>query len=268
MIRAHLLAFLLLFGSLRAAPTAQTVQVFTALCAQNQGVVSTLGISHQGVQVSRVYTQGSAWAVELDGRTYLVTAAHVVGVGTHLPPVAFQEVKNGDIVTRTKIVWGSAPVTETAFAAQVGIGDFGTPIKSVGVFGSATKPEDMVLLEPTTDRVWTELHPTKLAANAPRIGDLVQVLGFPETFTQQLTTATVTAVLEQQGYFVLNTKLAPGNSGGLVTDKDGLAIGVVTSTTKDQTTVSLVTGSRLKGGTFKPADQVLSLHPEVFLGLR
>ena len=195
-----------------------------------------------------------------------MTAAHVIGVSTHPQPAVFQEIKNGEIVTRTKIGWASTQLTETAFVARVGIGDFGTPVKSVG--SSPDLPNDLVLLDPATDQMWTELRPTRLATNTPRVGDQVQVLGIPTTFAQQLTNATVTAVFEQQGYFVLNTALEAGFSGGLVTGKDGLAVGVVTSTTKEQTTVSLVTGSRLKGTFFKPAEQVLSLHPEVFPALK
>jgi hypothetical protein len=255
-----------LLAPLRAEPTAQVVSVFSEFWAQNRGGIKAFGLTRQGLQVSRVYLQGSAWAVELDRHTYLVTAAHVVGVGTHPSPTAFQAIKSGEIITRTKIDWASTQLTETAFVARVGIGDFGTRVKSVG--SGPDLPNDLALLEPATDQVWTELRPTRLAANTPRVGDQVQVLGIPKTFAQQLTNATVTAVFEQQGYFVLNTALEAGYSGGLVTGKDGLAVGMVTSTSKEQTTVSLVTSSRLKGATFKPADQVLSLHPEVFPGLK
>jgi len=255
-----------LLAPLRAEPTMQVVPVFTEFWAQNRGGIKAFGLTRQEFPVSRVYLQGSAWAVELDRHTYVVTAAHVVGVGTHPSPDAFQEIKNGEIVTRTKIPWASTQRTETAFVARVGIGDFGTPVKSVG--SSPDLPNDLVLLEPATDQVWAELRATRLATNTPRVGDQVQVLGIPKTFVQQLTSAAVTAVFEQQGYFVLNTALEAGFSGGLVTGKDGLAVGLVTGTTNGQTTVSLVNGTRLKGATFKPAEQVLSLHPEVFPELK
>jgi S1-C subfamily serine protease len=250
------------------ASTAQTVQVFTEITAQNRGGRSTLGFSRESVQISRIYAKGTAWAVVLEGHQYLVTAAHVVGVGEHPEPVVFQEVKNGEVVTRTKLAWDNSPRTETAYQVRVGVGDFGTSVKNVGLFSPDSPLKDVALLEPTEDRVFAELRSTPLAGKVPQVGDTVRALGIPDTFAQQLTSATVAAVFERQGYFVLSTALPPGYSGGVVLDKEGRAVGVVTSTSKNQTTVILVNGARLKGAEFKPARQVFSKNPEAFQDLK
>ena len=246
------------------APTAQTVQVFTEILAQNSG--KKFGIPRS--MPSRIYAKGSAWAVVLDGHHYLVTAAHVVGVGEHPEPAVFQEVKNGEIVTRTKLDWDNSPRTETAYQVKVGIGDFGTSVKNVGLFSADSPLKDVVLLEPTEERVFAELRSTPLAYKVPQVGDTVQVLGIPDTVAQQLTSATVAAVFERRGYFVLSSALPPGYSGGVVLDKEGSALGVVTSTSKSQTTVILVNGARLKGAEFKPTRQVFSKNPEAFQDLK
>ncbi len=267
MPRVNLLLFCLLMVSLRADPTAQTVKIFTEIAAQNRSMFSTLGVQREKTQISRIYTQGSAWAVELDGHPYLVTAAHVIGLLNRPSPDAIQEVKNGAPVTRTKLEWPNPP-SELAYVVRVGIGDFGAPVKTVGQFSADSSRNDVVLLEPAQGRVLAELRPTKLASSAPKVGDQVQALGLPDTPVQQNESSTVTAVFEPQGYFVLNTALKGGYSGGLVLNKEGLAIGVVTSTNSGQTTVILVNGSRLKGAVFKSAESVFSLHPEVFAGVK
>jgi len=276
MFRASILLLVVLLAgcagtpssSAPAASTAQTVQVITEITAENRGGRSTLGFSRESVQFSRIYAKGSAWAVVLDNHPYLITAAHVVGVGDHPEPVVFQEVKNGEVVTRTKLDWDNSPRTETAYQVRVGIGDFGSSVKNVGLFSADSPLKDVALLEPTEGRVFTELRSTPLADKVPQVGDTVQVLGIPDTFAQQLTSATVTAVFERLGYFVLSTALQPGYSGGVVLDKDGRAAGVVTSASKGQTTVILVNGARLKGAEFKPARQVFYKNPEVFQDLK
>ena len=233
----------------------QTIQVVAEVTARHRQVA----FLREVFPVSRVYTSGTAWAIDVNGRRLLVTAAHVVGVGDRPPPVHFEEIKNGKIVSRGPIKLGEVKERDLSYRVRVGLGDLGSAVATIGIIPGLV---DAVLLEPADSRIWREIRPTSVAATAPLAQEEVTVVGYPGTFSEQLTKAVIASVSSQQGYFVLSRALEPGYSGGLVKNRAGEAVGVVSSVTHEQTTVLLISRRALSGASFRPASELLTKNAE------
>ncbi|MBI5767881.1 MAG: trypsin-like peptidase domain-containing protein [Verrucomicrobia bacterium] len=231
----------------------QTIQVVAEVTARHRRVAYL----REDFPVTRVFTWGTAWAIETSGRRLLVTAAHVVGVGERPPPVHFEEMQNGKIVARNPINLGELKERDFSYRVRIGLGELGSAVATIG-----TTPDlpDGVFLEPADSRIWRELRPTALATKNLVKQEEVTVLGYPSTFSEQPTNALVAEIYP--GYFVLNQELDPGYSGGLVTNRSGEAVGVVASVTKKQTTVFFITQHTLSGASFRPASELLVKNAE------
>jgi hypothetical protein len=85
-----------------------------------------------------------------------------------------------------------------------------------------------------------QLDLRSLSASTPAVGDVVQVWGFPSTVAPQLLEASkqggpLAVVAVHDTYFVLNSPLDPGYSGGPIIDKaTGKCLGLVTRSEERQ----------------------------------
>jgi hypothetical protein len=190
---------------------------------------------------------GSFWVVENGGGLVLVTAGHVLGL--NITP----EKLGGHKVGWQDPVWTYIYQVNTKVL-------LGTLAYTPSDIGFSNKVEDVAFLRPKNSRRLKGFKPIQLAALPPKVGETIQVVGYPGTPDPQIDEAKVTSVHEENGFFVLNKGVRPGYSGGVVLNSAGMAYGAITSTddTDKQTTVLRVTPEMLQDIKWKPANEVLN----------
>lgn len=187
------------------------------------------------LETERKLITGTCWVVEVKGQPALVTAAHNLGLGPNFQPA---------LAAKAKLL---AVLVDPIIGVLAG--------KVEGVGAPPGNP-DWVLLRPVDTSVLkgSQLH--TLGKTAPKAGDTVTVIGFPDTAHEQRTTRTVTAVSLNNEFVVFNEPLEPGYSGGVVLNAKDQAIGVVVTTDKKQSTALLMNADSFSDLTWKPFEQV------------
>ncbi|MHC5054504.1 MAG: S1 family peptidase [Planctomycetota bacterium] len=187
------------------------VKVFS----ETKYVVETKGrLFGSTVEEKRVVRTGTGFLVEAEGRTLLVTAAHVASGPVH--PAAIAE---GGM--ETAIDGDRVRVTESTF--RVRVGDLSLPPSRVLVDREA----DVALLSMDDEALGLlGLGGFDLARASPEAGDEVAVWGFPGTTVPQLKRGMLVSAIERF-YFALNSPLEEGFSGGPVVGAGDRLLGVI-----------------------------------------
>ena len=184
---------------------------------------------------TKALVTGTCWAVEVKGQPVLITAAHNLGLGPNFllshPP-------------RAKLL---------AVHCDPVVGLLGQPLSAVGI---PVGNPDWVGLRPVDVSVFkgSQLH--TLGKTAPKAGDSVTVVGFPDTPHEQRATRTITAISPNNEFMVFNEPLEPGYSGGVVMTLKNQAIGVVSITDKKQSIALLLSSDKIASLQWKPFEQL------------
>lgn len=192
----------------------------------------------------RVVTAGSFWVVSLPGtkskERVLVTAAHNLGMGPTLPA----KVNDRIIGPRNKLI--SVTVKPV----------LGTLAYGVTEVAEAGGDLDVIFLRPENNVVLEESTAMKLAAKSPKRGEKVTAHGFPGTAFSKAKETLVDGFSANNDYAILNDKLDPGYSGGVILNSAHEAVGLVVSTDDKQSTVLLLTPRVLADLKWKPFKDV------------
>lgn len=179
--------------------------------------------------------EGTCWAVEAKGQPLLITAAHNLALGPNFIPVA---------PPRAKLL---------AIHVDPIVGLLGQPIGAVGM---PPGKSDWVGLRPVDATVFKGSQVLTLSKSAPKLGDSVTVIGFPDTAHEQRTTRTITALSPNNEFAVFNEPLEPGYSGGVVLNAKNQAVGVVVTTDKKQSNALLLSPEKLVTLQWQPFEQL------------
>ncbi|MHC4251627.1 MAG: S1 family peptidase [Planctomycetota bacterium] len=187
------------------------VKVFS----ETKYVVETKGrLFGSTVEEKRVVRTGAGFLVEAEGRTLLVTAAHVASGPVH-PAVI---VDGG-----SKTVIDGDRVRVTASTFRVRVGDLSLPPSQVLVDREA----DVAVFSLDDEALGLlGLGGFDLAQASPETGDEVAVWGFPGTTVPQLKRGMLVSAIERF-YFALNRPLDEGFSGGPVVGAGDRLLGVI-----------------------------------------
>ena len=199
---------------------------------------------------------GSYWQVESNQGVILVTAAHVLGINWEAKEVDLGLEWEGQGV---KHVVGKQRPYETILQRSFSRVLIGTLAYAPLDIGTLKGTSDMAFLRPKNPQVLKDVQMLRLSDTPPRRDERVEICGYPGTGYEQREAAIVTTVREADGFFVLNRPVEPGYSGGVVTNSEGKAYGVITSTDKaeKQTTVLRLTPAMLGRIEWKPAAEAL-----------
>lgn len=178
---------------------------------------------------------GTCWAANVNGQTILFTAAHVLAHGPYFTPPSLDRAELQSLEIR--------PV----------VGLLGFEVQAVGFpKGNA----DWLALRPKDARALKVSQIKELSKVAPKVGDVMIVVGFPDTSHEQRTPRTITAISPNSDFVVFNESLEPGYSGGVVMNSKNQAVGVVVSTGKRQSTALLLSADRIASVEWKPFDEI------------
>ena len=109
---------------------------------------------------------GTFWATELEREPVLVTAAHNLARGPNAVPKAVGDYK---LEGNTKLV---------SILSQPVLGTLSYKVREVGFVGQAN---DLVLLRPENNEVFSNAQIIQLSRKTPKVGDNVTIYGFPNT---------------------------------------------------------------------------------------
>ncbi len=171
-----------------------------------------------------VIMHGSFWVIQNGSESLIVTAAHTLGTNWETPKKVDDNNIDGVHVILHKV------------SGSVLLGTLAYEPSKIGILKDNI---DVAFLKPEDSRMLASYRPLELADSAPKNGEHVSVFGYPGTLHPQEIDAVITAVHEDGGFFVLNTGVGDGCSGGVVTNKAGKAYGVISNTdlARKQTTV-------------------------------
>ena len=180
---------------------------------------------------------GTCWAANVNGHPVLFTAAHVLARGPNfiVPSLERAEPLSLEIT----------PV----------IGLLGNEILAVG-FPKGNP--DWVALRPKDARAFKVSQLKELSKIAPKVGDAMKVVGFPDTAHEQQTERRITSISPNGEFIVFNQLLEPGYSGGVVLNAKGQAVGVVVTSEEKQSTAILLSPAKLGALDWKPFEQLRS----------
>jgi len=178
---------------------------------------------------------GTCWAVESKGQTFLITAAHNLGLGPNFIPAT---------PPKAKLL---------AIHVEPIVGSLAQPLSAVGM---PAVNSDWVGLRPIDASVFKSSQVLTLSKTVSKLGDSVTVIGFPDTSHEQRTTRTITAVSPSNDFVVFSQPLEPGYSGGVVLNAKNQAVGVVVTTDKKQSTALLLSPDKITSLQWKPFEQV------------
>ena len=197
-----------------------------------------------------MHTRGSAWAVLVNGRPTLVTAAHNLGISYRPSPIVDEALDDkGQTYNRytypTDGNWQSGWVKYRVHSFQTTtlIGELAYRVKEFGVL--AEKRGDVILIKPDDQAALSRLTPIPLAERLPKASDEVTCVGVRLTPMQRMRQVRVGYVDVSQQKFYLDAEMAQGWSGGVVLNSKNQALGVIVSTREGQTTVAALTPQML-----------------------
>lgn len=214
----------------------ETQQLVTRI---ERGFLSSSTTSEWRPKAEIQKSAGAAWALRLDGRPCLVTAAHVLLLNT-VPSFDEPQVPASQ---RRKLerrrLWIYA-------------GDLAHEPERISWLPStqALGPDDRadvvaLFFRPENEQVFSNLRFYELATRVPQAGETVSLIGFPGTFVAQITEARVAHADARSGIMVVNRAVEHGDSGGAALDRDNRVVGVITAIGKGQTTIQLLTREQL-----------------------
>lgn len=195
-------------------------------------------------RTASMHIRGSAWALDVKGEQVLVTAAHCLGLNVPMHSTIANETlkKDGSIKTEREYVISDeckalSRTTESVF------GSLAFKAKDVGTVNKAGSDDilDVAFVRPDDKAVFSDLRLLPMAKETVSVQEKVMVFGFPSTSSQQMKEVLVADVDRNHGYCVLNEALDEGYSGGIVVNKNGQSVGLITNVSKGQTTVLLLT---------------------------
>ena len=149
---------------------------------------------------------GTCWAANINGQPVFFTAAHVLARGPNFIQKSLERAELRSLEIK--------PI----------IGLLGYEVQAVG-FPKGNP--DWVALRPKDARVFKGSKIKELAKSAPKVGDSLLVIGFPDTAHEQRTERTITSISPNGEFIVFNQPLEPGYSGGVVLNGKNEAVGVV-----------------------------------------
>jgi hypothetical protein len=207
---------------------------------------SLAGTKWETTSPEEVPYTGTYWPVFASGETLYVTAKHVV-----LPPLPTAILNEPIDGTNSKIV---------GVETRAYLGRLAEVVGSVGIVDNL---QDVAFLRPERSAAFIPGSPFSFATNAPRVGEVVQVFGFPSESgthsapTQQIEEYLIASVHEDQGYFTLNRPVNAGFSGGPVVNSQNGVYGVVScgDTNNTQTTVMRLKQDHLASIHWKPMSE-------------
>src|ERR1035437_2021496 len=162
----------------------------------------------------QILGKGSFWSIEAPNGIILVTAAHVLGANWKPQKLGGHDVDEKDCFI-------------TKFASRALIGTLGYEPAAVGF---AKDLNDAGFLRPKDPGILKTIKALPLSDTPPTYGENVQVVGYPGTPFEQFSNMSVTAVHEDDHFFVLNQAVDDGYSGGVVLSSAGKAYGVIVNT--------------------------------------
>ena len=193
--------------------------------------------------------KGSFWAVHTPDRTILITATHVLGLNLDL-----REIDGHKVDQKT---WSPDQKTLRLNRVERKV-LLGTLSFQPAEVGSVERLNDAAFLTAKDSGISKTIKPLILSDTAPKIGEDVQVWGYPGTAYQQHESASVTQV-QDNGFFILNRAVDEGYSGGVVVNSAGNAYGIITNTDQNkQTTVLRITPEMLQAIDWHPAAEMLN----------
>lgn len=178
---------------------------------------------------------GTCWAANVNGQPVIFTAAHVLACGPNFTP---QSLERAELISLE-----IKPI----------IGLLGYEIQEVGF--SKGNP-DWVALRPKDVRAFKGSQLKELSMLAPKVGDSMTVIGFPDTAHEQRTERTVTSISPNGEFIVFNQPLDPGYSGGVVLNGQHEAVGVVVTTDHKQSNALVLSADMLKGVSWKRFEEI------------
>ena len=230
-----LLAILVLVLSLTSAPAQSrgyTQRLYCNFTLESLHAVTNVGVSLQSTTAAGA---GTCWAVEVKGQNILVTAAHNLGCGPNFYP-------NLPSCGKLLSVHVECFVSPLAFKLR----EVGFPRGN----------PDWVALRPSDANAFKEAQVLKLSTTVPRLGEVVTVIGFPDTAHEQRTERTITAFGRDNQFIVFNQPLEPGYSGGVVLNSKQQAIALVVTSEAKQSTALLLSLNKLAAVEWKPFDLI------------
>ncbi|NBQ69172.1 MAG: serine protease [Nitrosomonadaceae bacterium] len=178
---------------------------------------------------------GTCWAANVNGQTVFFTAAHVLAHGPNFIPQPLERSELESLEIKSVI------------------GLLGHEVQAVGI---PKGNPDWVALRPKDARAFNGSQIKELSKVAPKVGEVMRVIGFPDTAHEQRTERTITSISPTGDFIVFSQRLDSGYSGGVVLNARGEAAGVVVTTGKDQSTALLLTAERLNGLEWKSFNEV------------
>ena len=149
---------------------------------------------------------GTCWAANVNGQPVLFTAAHVLARGPNFSAPSLERGEPQSLKIK--------PI----------IGSLGYEVQAVS-FPRGNL--DWVALRPKDERVFKGSQIKELAKSAPKVGDSLLVIGFPDTAHEQRTERTITSISPNGEFIVFTQPLELGYSGGVALNGKNEAVGVV-----------------------------------------
>jgi len=229
------LAILVLLLSLSSAPAQTRAYTQRLYCNLALEWLQDGTNGGKALQPTTAAVTGTCWAVEVKGQNILVTAAHTLGHGPNFNPVL---VPGGKLLS----VHIECFVSPLAFKLR----EVGFPRGN----------PDWVALRPSDAKAFKEAQVLKLSTTVPRLGEVVTVIGFPDTAHEQRTERTITAFSRDNEFIVFTQPLEPGYSGGVVLNSKQQAIALVVTSETKQSTALLLSLNKLAAVEWKPFELI------------
>lgn len=231
------LALLLLLLSLLDASAQNLPETQRLYCNLSLTYEVNPRIGRRYMKTDEELRTGTCWAANVNGQPVLFTAAHVLAHGPNFIPKPLDRAELQSL--EIKLV----------------VGLLGYEVQAVG-FPKGNP--DWVAFRPKDARAFKGSQIKELSKVVPKVGEVMRVVGFPDTAHEQRTERTITSVSPNGEFIVFNQPLKPGYSGGVVLNGKSQAVGVVVTTGAEQSTAMLLSPARLGAIEWKPFEQLRS----------
>lgn len=178
--------------------------------------------------------KGTCWAANFNGQPVFLTAAHVLARGPNFMAPSLERGKPQSLEIK--------PI----------IGLLGYEVQTVGF---PKGDLDWVALRPKDARAFKGSQIKELSKIAPKVGETMKVIGFPDTAHEQQTERKITSISPNGEFIIFNQGLEPGYSGGVVLNGKNQAVGVVVTSGERQSTAILLSPAKLGGLEWKAFEQ-------------
>ena len=183
---------------------------------------------------------GTCWVTEHNGDKIIVTASHNLGLTLKARPTEVGRKRIREVASLT-----AKPV-------------LGTLAYEVAKVGLLEGHYDVAFLLPADTNAFSGSRVIPLAQVLAKREDKVKIYGFPNTSSPHPTDSTIVDFTIGRDYMKFATPLESGDSGGVVLNADGKAIGVVIATEAKQSTAIVLNAAVLSRVKWKPAREALT----------